>query len=96
MLSFFSFLHNAVNYTTILFVAASGCLQSTRFFRSCNSIASTSEWQTISEGAGVKTDASGAAMPVWHDYVAGTAPTNGQSKFTAKIEIKDGDDVAMP
>jgi hypothetical protein len=37
----------------------------------------------------VKTDASGAATPAWHDYVAGTAPANALSKFTAKIEMKD-------
>ena len=42
------------------------------------------------EGAGKKTDASGAAMSVWQDYVAGTDPTNALSKFTAKIEMKDG------
>ena len=48
------------------------------------------EWQTIAEGSSVKTDASGAAMPVWHDYVAGTDPTNALSQFTAKIEMKDG------
>ena len=27
------------------------------------------------------------------DYVAGTDPTNGQSKFAAKIEMKDGETV---
>ena len=48
------------------------------------------EWQSIAEGAGGKTDASGVAMPVWNDYVAGTDPTNAQSKFTAKIEMNDG------
>ena len=32
----------------------------------------------------------GAATPVWQDYVAGTDPTNALSKFTAKIEMKDG------
>ncbi len=52
--------------------------------------ANASERQAIAEGAGVKTDASGAAMPVWQDYVAGTDPTNALSKFTAKIEMKDG------
>ena len=41
------------------------------------------------EGDGAKTDVSGAAMPVWRDYVAGTDPTNALSKFTAKIEMKD-------
>jgi hypothetical protein len=56
------------------------------------------------DGVGAKTDASGAAMPVWQDYVAGTdptntfsvagtAPTNTFSKFTAKIEMKDGEPV---
>ena len=30
---------------------------------------------------------------VWQDYVAGTGPTNGQSKFTTKIEMKDGEPV---
>ena len=45
------------------------------------------------EGAGKKTNASGAALPVWHDYVAGTDPTNALSKFTAKIEMKDGEPV---
>ena len=54
------------------------------------------EWQTIAEGSSVKTDASGAAMSVWQDYVAGTDPTNAQSKFTAKIEMKDGALVGMP
>jgi hypothetical protein len=29
-------------------------------------------------------------MPVWQDYVAGTGFTNAQSKFTSKIEMKDG------
>ena len=32
-------------------------------------------------------------MPVWQDYVAGTDPTNALSKFTAKIEMKDGEPV---
>ena len=52
--------------------------------------ATVAEWQTIAEGVGIKTDADGAAMPVWQDYVAGTDPTNALSKLTAKIEIKDG------
>ena len=37
-----------------------------------------------------KTDASGVAVLVWQDDVAGTDPTNALSKFTAKIEMKDG------
>ena len=45
------------------------------------------EWQSIAEGAGMK------ATPVWQDYVAGTDPTNAASKFTAKIEMKDGSPV---
>jgi hypothetical protein len=32
-------------------------------------------------------------MPVWQDYVVGTDTTNAQSKFTAKIEMKDGSPV---
>jgi hypothetical protein len=32
----------------------------------------------------------GAATPVWQDYVAGTVPANALSKFSAKIEMKDG------
>ncbi len=46
--------------------------------------ASRRERKKIVEGAGVKTS------PVWQDYVAGTDPTNAASKFTAKIEMKDG------
>ena len=30
---------------------------------------------------------------MWQDYVAGTDPTNALSKFTAKIEMKDGEPV---
>lgn len=48
------------------------------------------EWQEIAEGAGVKTDASGAAQPVWHDYVAGTDPTDATSRFTASVALEDG------
>lgn len=48
------------------------------------------EWQEIAEGAGVKTDASGAAQPVWHDYVAGTDPTDAASRFTASVALEDG------
>ena len=29
-------------------------------------------------------------MPVWQNDVSWTAPTNALSKFTAKIEMKDG------
>ena len=35
----------------------------------------------------------GAAVLVWQDYVAGTDPTNAQSKFTAKIKMKDVDNL---
>lgn len=48
------------------------------------------EWQKIAEGSGLKTDASGAALPVWHDYVAGTDPTDAASRLTASISIEDG------
>ena len=48
------------------------------------------EWQKIAEGAGVKIDASGAAQPVWHDYVAGTDPTDAASRFTASVALEDG------
>ena len=48
------------------------------------------EWQKIAEGAGAKTDASGAAQPVWHDYVAGTDPTDAADRFTASIAFEDG------
>lgn len=48
------------------------------------------EWQKIAKGAGVKTDASGAAQPVWHDYVAGTGPTDAASRFTASVALEDG------
>ncbi len=48
------------------------------------------EWQEIAEGVGVKTDANGAAQPVWHDYVAGTDPTDAASRFTASVALEDG------
>ena len=37
----------------------------------------------------MKTDVSGAALPVWHDYVAGTDPTDAASRFTAEIAFVD-------
>ena len=37
-----------------------------------------------------KTDCSGNALQVWQDYVAGTDPTNLESRVTAKIEMVDG------
>ena len=37
-----------------------------------------------------KYDGGGNAMSVWHDYVAGTDPTNLNSVFTAAIEIVNG------
>ena len=45
----------------------------------------------VSRSLSSKTDASGAKMPVWPDYVAGTNSTNALSKSTAKIELKDGE-----
>ena len=32
----------------------------------------------------------GAATSVWEEFVAGTDPTNVQSVFTTKIEMRDG------
>lgn len=37
-----------------------------------------------------KHDGCGKALSVWQDYVAGTDPTNVTSRFTAKIEMRDG------
>ena len=48
------------------------------------------DWQEIAVGDGLKSDASGAALPVWHDYVAGTDPTNADSRLRAEISVSDG------
>lgn len=40
-----------------------------------------------------KTDASGNAMQVWQDYVAGTDPTDLTDKFSALITVTDGNPV---
>jgi len=40
-----------------------------------------------------KTDASGNALKVWHDYVAGTDPTDVDDVFRATIEIVNGSPV---
>lgn len=37
-----------------------------------------------------KRDGAGNELAVWHDYVAGTDPTDVNSIFKAKIEIRDG------
>ena len=37
-----------------------------------------------------KIDAAGKELAVWHDFVAGTDPTDVNSTFKAKIEIRDG------
>lgn len=37
-----------------------------------------------------KRDGAGNELAVWHDYVAGTNPTDVNSTFKAKIEFKDG------
>jgi len=37
-----------------------------------------------------KRDGAGNELSVWHDYVAGTDPTDINSTFKAKIEMKDG------
>ena len=40
-----------------------------------------------------KKDAYGNPMYVWQDYIAGTDPTDEDSKFTVKIDIVDGEPV---
>ena len=37
-----------------------------------------------------KKDAAGKSLQVWHDYVAGTDPTDINDSFTANIKIVDG------
>ena len=37
-----------------------------------------------------KKDGRGNALCVWHDYLAGTDPTNASSVFRAKVEFKNG------
>ena len=37
-----------------------------------------------------KKDGKGNALCVWHDYVAGTDPTNANSRFTAKVQFDGG------
>jgi len=37
-----------------------------------------------------KHDGGGNALCVWHDYVAGTDPTNTASLFTAAVVMRDG------
>ena len=37
-----------------------------------------------------KVDGNGKALQVWHDYVAGTDPTDEDSKLSVSIELRDG------
>ena len=49
-----------------------------------------SDFETAARRTTGKVDASGRAMAVWQDYVAGTDPTNAASVFSAAIEMVDG------
>ena len=49
-----------------------------------------SDFETAAKGATGKRGGDGRVLQVWQDYVAGTDPTNVTSRFTAKIEMKDG------
>lgn len=42
------------------------------------------------DGASGKVWPDGSPMYMWEDYLAGTDPTNNNSVFTAKIEVRDG------
>ena len=47
------------------------------------------DFEAAANAASGKTQG-GAATSVWEEFVAGTDPTNAQSVFTAKIEMRDG------
>ena len=51
---------------------------------------SVKDWQVIAYQPSGKTDAKGKAMLVWHDYVAGTDPTDLKSRLTAAIDMPGG------
>lgn len=51
------------------------------------------EWQKIASGSSAKIDAQGVPRPVWHDFVAGTDPTDAQSEFTTEITFENGNPV---
>ena len=48
-----------------------------------------SDFETVANAPSGKTQG-GRATSIWEEYVAGTDPTNAASRFTAKIEMRDG------
>jgi len=52
-----------------------------------------SDWRLALVKPTGKRDTIGNRMVVWQDYVAGTDPTNPESKFTASIEFENGEPV---
>lgn len=48
------------------------------------------DFETAAKAPSGKRDGAGRATSVWEEYVAGTDPSNETSRFTAKIEMKDG------
>ena len=50
-------------------------------------------YESAAKAASGKKDYAGNALQVWQDYVAGTDPTNLSSRFTAKIEMVDGEPI---
>ena len=48
------------------------------------------DFETAAKLPSGKRDGSGNALSIWQEYVAGTDPTNETSRFTAKIEMRDG------
>ena len=49
-----------------------------------------SDFESAAKQSIGKQSGNGRAWQVWQDYVAGTDPTNENSRFTAKIEVKNG------
>ena len=47
-------------------------------------------FEAIANRATGKCDSAGNPLSVWHDYVAGTDPTNMTSVFSAVIKMQDG------
>ena len=48
------------------------------------------DFETAANAPSGKRDGAGRATSVWQEYVAGTDPTNETSRFSAKIEMRDG------
>ena len=51
------------------------------------------DFETAAKAPSGKRDGGGKVLSVWQDYVAGTDPTNVTSRFTAKIEMCDGEPI---